>query len=416
MSENQTQEFREIKRFLVVDEDPENTTFFKVLLMEHQIPNVTTTNSPKEALDLLEAKRIQFVIVAREMNEMAGAVFIQKVHGMRQFKFLPCLIFSKQMSEHDIRLAKELGVNVFAKPFNKQEIWDLISAMRKKEEEIDPTELKLRDVETLIAEKQYKVAMHTLKDNLGTGPSAARAHTLLGEVHYKLDELDKSEKSLDQALADKQNYTPAMQMIAKVYSKTERHEKAITMLVQMVDASPKNITTLLGLSSAYNEANQLDNAKATIKKVKELDPTNKAADEELGKIAFKEGNMGLAEQLLAETENAEELGRFFNNLAIGLVSQGKYDEGIRTYEASMNILRGKDSSKMHLLEYNLGLAYRKKGHLDKALEMLAKCYFQNPSFRKPYESIVRIIREMEKKKMPYDKSIVDRIQKLKQAS
>jgi tetratricopeptide (TPR) repeat protein len=288
--------------------------------------------------------------------------------------------------------------------------------MRKKEEEIDSVELKLRDIETLVADKQFKVALHALKDLLGSGVASARAHTLLGEIHYGIDELDKAEKALDHALADKQNYTPAMQMIAKVYSKTERHDKAITMLVQMVDASQNNITTLLGLGSAYNEANQLDKAKETLNRVKSLDPENKAADEELGKIAFKEGNMALAEQLLAETENAEELGRFFNNLAIGLVNKDKYDEGIRTYEAAMNILRGKDNSKLHLLEYNLGVAYRKQGSYQKALNLLAKCYFENPSFRKPYESLIRLIREMEKKKIAYDKSILERIQKMKQAS
>jgi len=412
MSEAVTTEVREIKRFLVLDEDPENTTFFKVLLMEHQIPGVTMCNSAAEALEIVEAKRIQFIIVAREMNEMPGTVFIQKVHTKRQFRQVPCLLFSKQMSEQDIRLAKELGVNVFAKPFNKQEIWDIINTMRLKEESVDAIELKLRDVEALIEEKQYKVALHTLKDAAGPGPAFARAHTLLGEVHFKLADMPKSEKALDAALTEKQNYAPAMQLIAKVYSKTERHEKAITMLVQMVDASPNNITSLLSLGSAYNEADQLDKAKETLKRVKRLDPNDKQADEELGKIAFKEGDMSLAQQLLAETENAEEMGRFFNNLAIGMVNKDKFAEGIRTYDAAINILKAKNPDKIHLLVYNMGLAFKKSGDLKSAFEILSNCFLENPDFRKTYESLVRVIREMEKKKMPIDKAVIERVQKL----
>jgi len=111
--------------------------------------------------------------------------------------------------------------------------------------------------------------------------------------------------------------------------------------------------------------------------------------------ALKEATFSCGVQLIAETENGNELARVFNNLAISQVAKGDFDKGIVTYNNAMRMLA--DKARLYLLQYNLGLAYRKKGALDKSLKELAASYTSEPSFEKAYVAIARVVQELKAK-------------------
>ena len=97
---------------------------------------------------MIEAKRIQFMIVCRELQEALGTTFIQKVHERREMSFIPALIYSIKIDENCVRLSKELGINVLKVPLEKDVVWPVIEDICKREEAVEPFECYQRDFES----------------------------------------------------------------------------------------------------------------------------------------------------------------------------------------------------------------------------------------------------------------------------
>lgn len=402
-------EQEKIKRFMIVSENEENNAFFKILLREKQVQDVTQCFRATEAIELLDLKRIQFVIVEREMESMRGTILLQKIRALRQFAHMPILLFSTNLSEESIRLAKELGKDILKVPLVKELVWPVIKSICDREEGLDPFELEMRKVELLLVDRQFSPAIELIKLATKNHPQTARSLALSGEAWFGLGDLEKAEKALDMATKEKQNFYPAMQLLARIYSRTTRHTEAIQLLSSMSEAAPDNIRTLLNLGAAYSEAERLEKAKEVLNRVRSMDPGNKEASLELGKIAFREGAEAEAEEYLSEAEDGAELGRFFNNLAIGMVNKGQLDHGVRTYEAAMRILKRRAPENLIYLQYNLGIAVKKKGDLRLAFSLLSVCCMARPSYDRAFTSLIGVVKEMQTKGMDYDKDLVRKI-------
>jgi tetratricopeptide (TPR) repeat protein len=399
-----------IKRIMIVTEDEESSRFFKSMFREKQYQDVSQCFDPREGLMMLEAKRIQLCIVKREMEKEPGPIFIQKIHSSRLLTYLPCLLFSERLTDDSVRLARELGKDVLKVPLVKEHVWPVIEKLIQREESIDQVELELRKAEAAISDKQPSVAIELIKLATEKSGPTVRSLTLAGEAYFQLGEYDKAEKVLDAALAQRQNHCPAMQILAKTYSHSGRHDRAIKILSAMADSSPLNLATLTSLGSICAEANQLELAKSVLERVRGLDPGNKTAAAELGKIAYREGDHAKAEQFLAEVDDAAEFGRFFNNLAVGMVNQGKIDEALCAYESAMRIVKNKDPKNLIYLQYNLGIACKKKGNLQLAFALLSSCCMASPSYDRAHSSLTGVVREMRRQGLEYDKALLQRIE------
>lgn len=402
-----------IEKFLIVEEDDSIALFFQVLLKELGFENIKVCGSPVEALEMISKDGIQFLIVAWELKELPGTVFVQQVKAVRTKRHMPFLIYSKKMKEEDITLTKELGIaNILGMPFDRDKAAELLKNIIEAESNITPMKKKIRQMEDLIAENHPGEALK-LVDHTLTKKSPDRPHvkTLIGEVWLLFNKYDKAEASLKEALKDDDNYYPAQNMLAKVYSRMGKHVEAIAILEKLSKNSPKNLQTLLSLGNSYTEDGQLDKAKSTFMQVKALDETNSEANAELGKVAFKEGDMNLAAKFFAETSHGEEIARYFNNIAISHVTAGNYEKGIDTYKNAVKLLSNK--AKMHLLEYNLALAYFKKGDLASSFNTLVSCYVSHPEYEKAYVTLARVSMEMKKKNIAPNKIELARVKKIR---
>jgi tetratricopeptide (TPR) repeat protein len=402
-------EQEKIKRFLIVSEKEESNAFFKILLREKQVQDITQCFRATEAVEMLDLKRIQFVIVEREMETMSGSVLLQRIRSLRQFAYVPILLFSSSLSEESIRLAKELGKDILKVPLVKELVWPVIKGICEREEAIDPFELEMRKAELNVIDRQFSPALEVIKIATKNHPQTARSQAISGEAWFGLGDMEKAEKALNSAIKEKQNFYPAMQLLARIYSRTGRQTEAIQLLSSMSEAAPENIRTLLNLGAAYSEADRLDKAREVLTRVRNLDPGNKEAALELGKIAFREGAEAEAEAYLSEAEDGAELGRFFNNLAIGMVNNGQLDVGVRTYEAAMRILKRRAPENLIYLQYNLGIAVKKKGDLNLAFSLLTVCCMARPSYDRAYSSLIGVVKEMQAKGMEFDRELIHRI-------
>lgn len=400
-----------LERFLIVDSDDAIVLFFEMILQEIGIkPRRAITGD--EGLEILKSEHIQFAIVAWEMKGMPGTVFIQKARAARARKYLPCLIYSKRMSEDDVLLTKELGFDdILPMPFDKAAAKQMLLDTIDAENNLHPIEANLRKIEGYVADARPQEGLKLINERLyKPSPFLCRAHTTTAEIWWKMGKLDRAMSSVKQALEANGNDLRAQQVHAKILSAEGQHDEAIAILKALTENSPKNISSKVNLGSAYVTADRHEEAKAVFQGILDLDPDQQDTKDEMAIMAFKEGDMSLAAQLVAETESGDEMVRIFNNMGIQQVADGAFDKGIDTYRNAINVLV--DRAQTHLLLYNTGLAYKKKGDLHQAFACFCESYIQAPSYEKAYSSLALVAKDI---KAAGDKPKPELVKKVKSA-
>jgi tetratricopeptide (TPR) repeat protein len=384
-------------RFLIVGDADQNLLFFEMLLRDMGYTDVTTARTGADGLQIVEENRADFAIVAWELSSMSGTVFVQKVRSVRKRRFMPFMIYSKRMAAEDTKLLADIGIeNVLSMPFDKEKAKAFIGGIVAAWQKPDPIQKVAFEIDEHIANANYNDALRLIVPKvLVPGPHTHLVHTGHGEVWLKLSQYDKSEAALAQALALKPDHPQALRLMAKLKSLKGQHQEAIAILEQLSNASPKNLTNLLHLGSAYVKADKHDKARQVLDKVGAIDPESRPLKDELGQLAFKEGNMSLAAQLLSETDSGDEIAAYFNNLAITFVNRGDIPKGIETYSNAMKVLATK--AKLYILHYNMGLAQRKSNDLAAALRSFCNSYDMEPTFEKAYASYVKLFKELKEK-------------------
>lgn len=399
-----------IERIVIVDESDANVLFFEVVLKGLGMKDVQVGRGGNDALDVMKKKHSQFAIVAWEMNAMPGTVFVQKARQELRKRHLPYLIYSKRLTEQDLTLVKELGfANVLTMPLDKEKAAVEIKKVLDHENNLPREEARLRKIEALIEENKPSEALKLVDASLRKkGPFFVRSHVAIGQIWLNMGgQQQKAEAELKAALAEEPNNAEALNLMAGLFSKQGKHQEAIDLLKRLSESSPKNLGTMLNLGSAYVDANRHKEAKDVLARVSMLDPDSTRVKDESAKIAFKDGDMSLAAKLLAETRNGDNMARYFNNLAIAMTHRGDFGKAIETYENAIKLLG--DKAKLSALQYNLGLAFAKKGDLTRSFVELVKSYKSDPSFEKAYAALVRIGKQMDEGGVPYDKQLVKEV-------
>ncbi|MBF0441031.1 MAG: response regulator [Oligoflexales bacterium] len=396
-----------IDKVLIVDNQEANLLFLEVLLRDMGFSNVFKAKTADEGLVIVESEVIQFIVAAWELNAgMSGTLFIQKAKAKRKRKYLPFVIYSKKMTEEDIRLTKELGFqDILGMPFDKEKAKKMFQEVVDREMNLDPLETKLRKIENLLFDDKPEEAIKLFSSSLfKIGPTLSRVYTLVAENYFRLGKYDKCEENIANALKTEKDYYPAMQLKAQLLSKQEKHDEAIKIFEELAMSTPKNLTTKVGLGQAYVCADKLDDAQKVFDGVIQVDNTNQNAKDGLASVAVVKGDLNLASKLIAETDNGNDMARFLNSVAIGKVTKGELEEGIKIYNNAISLLA--DKAKIARLYYNVGLAYRKKGDTEKSFQELTKSYVAEPSFEKAYSSIARAVGEMKEQGITPDKTLV----------
>lgn len=397
---------KKVETALVVDEFEANALFWDNLLKESGLSSVILCRTGPESVEQLKQKRIDLIVANWNLTSTPGFVFVQKVRCNKRWRYIPLIVHAAKPSPDDFKLIQDLNLENFVQlPFDRPQMLDLAKRIITFEQNKPVPELLCRKIESLLNENRVKEAQDIFDMKLhNKGPWQIRAKILYAEIQLQLGQKDEAEETLKSACAMDEGYNPAKYAMAKLYSVTHRHDEALSILNSMHQNSPRNFATILNLSSAYIQSDQHENARKSLHKITILDPENREVDDELGKIALKEGDLALAAKFLAETQNGDEIARFYNSMGISLVSKGSFDKGIETYKSALQVLSSK--AKLHLITYNLGLALRKKGDLQGSFRAFCESYLADPSFEKAYNSIAKTAQDIQKAGETLDKDAV----------
>lgn len=398
-----------IEKFLIVDDQDSNLLFFQVLLGEMGYQSVFTANYGHDALTSAERFGAQFIISSWELSGMPGTALVQRLKSDRRFYHMPFFIYSKNITESEKALLAELGMNeVLTMPFDREKAKSMIQEIIDREAALTSDEKKFRAMQAAFATNDLEAALKVVNGRLVSASDIAyKVNTLLGEIYLAMGAPKKSEEHLMSAQKQNNDYLPMKHALAQLYSATNRHDQAVQILKDMASSSPLNIQTMLSLGSAYLMSGSTDKAKDMIAKAEKIDSDCSDVLNEKAKVSFSEGDLETTKTLITQSGNGNQLARDFNNMAIALVANKEYKKALQIYSQAIEILSNKVNT--YLLQYNLGLAYRKFGKLERAFEEFAKSYISQPEYEKAYSAIARVFKEMKANKLKPDQSLVDKI-------
>lgn len=109
------------KRILLVDDEPVNLHVLSLILQEEY--ELVTAHRGREALMLLQTKKVDLVIADLMMPGMSGIELTERIRQTHSVIELPIMIATVRDSEKDIELAYQAGANDYiTKPFTGEEI------------------------------------------------------------------------------------------------------------------------------------------------------------------------------------------------------------------------------------------------------------------------------------------------------
>lgn len=122
-----------MKHILIVDDVSTNLKCVGLILDNKY--KVTTVKSGREALDCLNAKTIDLVLLDIRMNEMDGYEVMRRMKGNPATAFIPIILLTADTDQESERRGRELGaVDYIRKPVEPQMLLDRIEAIWDMEE------------------------------------------------------------------------------------------------------------------------------------------------------------------------------------------------------------------------------------------------------------------------------------------
>jgi tetratricopeptide (TPR) repeat protein len=332
-------------------------------------------SDPKEALNYLRDRTEQALIIHEwKMAKVAGPVFIQNVRQLKHEK-TPIIIVSSQVTERDQHLTHEMGVAaVVKKPLVHEELLHaLIWTMKQ---ELHPTEIKVfeRRIMGMLSSKKAGDARNFAKSMHDEKKITQPVYDyFLAEINYAERHYDEAREHCILALKDGYNSVRIFHLFGKVLIKKGDFATAIKCFEKAQELSPLNIIRLCALADANAKSGNKEAAEETIEKAKAIDPSNKS-------VAITEANYHItfndikkASKVLQNVEGFDEVLSYMNNKGISLAVAGQFEQAITYYSRAMDALPDKAAHLKGFISYNMGLAYARKGDLEKAEAAMGEC-------------------------------------------
>lgn len=126
-----------MKKVLVVDDTKSILKMVKFVLDDKY--DLYLSNSGSLALDILERKPIDVVLMDVEMPEMDGIETVSKIRNMENIKDIPVMFFTGSTSKDTVEKCMELGmVDYIVKPYKPDDLIDRLEKFFKRSKYVAP--------------------------------------------------------------------------------------------------------------------------------------------------------------------------------------------------------------------------------------------------------------------------------------
>ncbi len=152
----------------------------------------------------------------------------------------------------------------------------------------------------LVALKRYPEAMQEYETVIRTDPDEPDAYYGLGNIAYKLGDLQTAIKQYRQALAVKPNYTNALNNLGGIYLELRDWDNAIATLQRSVELRPDFPESYYNLAGAEERKGLFAQAEADYRTAIALSPSDADAIASLAKLVYDQRRIPEAADLLKQ--------------------------------------------------------------------------------------------------------------------
>jgi tetratricopeptide (TPR) repeat protein len=382
------------RRVMVLDDDSSILSQVeRVLLLERDV-EVVTCLDVRSANQVLSKGPFDLCIVDLRMPGVSGASWIQSMlsHKDERIRHCPILAIYGVINKDEVRLLGELGVSdILAKPFNDDALQKKLKEIEERllNPEKDP-EKSFQDVfQKAMRLRRYPEAESLLIPKLKRDPASPKLLTMYAEILMRTNKTEQAEKFVLKALEKSPEFLPGLTLLSKIYIRDKKVETALETMEKAQTLSPLNIDRILSMGEVHLATGRVEESERHFRNALKLNPEEERATMGLGRALVSQGKVEEGQKVFGSLENSAQLVTYFNNKGILLVRAGRYQDGINLYENALKILGNKQKS--YLLNYNIALAYYRKGDLAMASLYTEKAVQDcPPAYEKPARLLERV--------------------------
>ncbi|MFW7379339.1 MAG: response regulator [Oligoflexus sp.] len=363
-----------IETCVLVDPDTAVLSALKKLLAQAGVPQIETFDKGEEAWNwLCNNPEPGLILQEWRIPDLPGPILLQRT---RQHGFIntPINMISSVIKPEESHLLREFGVtDVIAKPFAPQSFFK--SLVWTLQQHVCPTEQNsLQQKIMRLLKNEQIVEAERLKATFMADPriraSCKKAVEATFAYHY--GKYRESRNLAIEALKLQGDSLCLLNLIGKCLLKLGDSTAAMKVFEKAHSISKMNIETLCHLAIAQNDSGKRDESEATLQRAKGLDSKSQLIGETECQIALLNEDVSKSRRLMEELSSVQNVISYMNNRAVSLTRSGRFDDGIKLYQRTIEALPPKLSDTKDLVLYNLGLAYAKYGELQSAKQHLVE--------------------------------------------
>jgi CheY-like chemotaxis protein len=337
------------------------------------IKDIEVFDSGESAWDWIHhGGRCSLILMEWRIPDMSGVQLIQRIR--QQFASVPIMVVSSLVSQAEMPLVKEMGVNaIVEKPFDTPTlIAELITVIQQNRYPTEQTSMDHKIVNCLEAgnkaEASRLLAMYLSNPSYDDiGKKRIQAEFAFHEGHYR-----QSCTLASAALKQSSNSLELLNLLGKALMKLGDFETALKCMEKAHSLSPRNIDRICKMSMLCADLGRVDDANAHLDQAKDIDSKNILVLESESQLALQQKDTARAMHALAKLESLQRIAAFINNKAVALVRNNQFQDGIALYNSALEALPPPWGYVHDTVCYNLALAHIRFHEYTQATEALKK--------------------------------------------
>ncbi len=367
-------------RFLIVDDMPSMRKMIRNMLTNLGVTRwVAEANDGLEALDRLSTIKYDFIVCDVNMPRMDGLEFLKMIRASDNFKDIPVLMITGEVTEEIVASAAESEVDHYLlKPFQLGALEERIREVMQKKKKPSPGEALFRQA---LAHKEAKEFHLALEKGLTLSQppyvSQAKVLNLIGECYLELGDLENAHQYLSAAIELNPRYIKAYKNYALAKERLGQLPEAIKVLQTANQLNPRNGDRLVHMGRLLLQTEAPQAALECFNLAQKFNPhTSAQLKKEAAEILLNSGYAAEAETMFIQSIDREPQNlHLYNRLGVALRQQKKHQEALKWYKKALQI-----DPDHEITHYNLGILYLDLGKVDSARASLQTALRLRPDF------------------------------------
>lgn len=226
--------------FFVVDDSSSRENIVKCL-KTIGLKKVTESSSEGEALRLLKARKFDFIICAKNMEQMHGLEFLMTLQESMEIPRTPIMIAGDEIAQDEWDFYPETHPDGFLKtPIVLKELSSTISLTLKNYLENRNSGAEFEIARELFIDGEYEQALNRYIKIAENGHTSARALVGIARCHRALSHVRRAERFLRRAIEQNKRYAQAYFDLALCLLVEDEKDGALDAFNQAIQLSPRN--------------------------------------------------------------------------------------------------------------------------------------------------------------------------------